>query len=62
MTNTRKSYFGSKKRDNSDKSNDGDERKKAKEGRLDLSLNQDVADVFQKVSILQDVHQYYITV
>ena len=48
MTNTRKSYFGSKKRDNSDKSNDGDERKKAKEGRLDLSLNQDVADVFSE--------------
>ena len=31
MSNTLKSYFGSKKRDVSDKSNDGDERKKARE-------------------------------
>ena len=29
MSNTFKSYFGSKKTDLSDKSNDGDERKKA---------------------------------
>ena len=29
MSNTLKSYFGSKKRDVSDKSNDGDERKKS---------------------------------
>ena len=34
MSNTHKSYFGSKKRDLSDKSNDGDERKKAKEATL----------------------------
>ena len=46
MSNTLKSYFGSKKRDLSDKSNDGDERKKAKESNLDLSLNQDDTDVF----------------
>ena len=62
MSNTLKSYFGSKKRDLSDKSNDGDERKKAKESNLDLSLNQDNTDVFLKVLILQDVHQYYMTV
>ena len=35
MSNTLKSYSG----DLSDKSNDGDERKKAKESNLDLSLN-----------------------
>ena len=46
MSNTLKSYFGSKKRDLSDKSNDGDERKKAKKSNLDLSLNQDDTDVF----------------
>ena len=62
MNNTVKSYIGSKKRDLSDKSNDGDERKKAKESNLDLSLNQDNTDVFLKVLILQDVHQYYMTV
>ena len=56
-----KSYFGSQKRDLSDKSNDGDERKKAKEDSLDLSLNQDDADVFsegidsqRRASILYD--------
>ena len=61
MSNKLKSYFGSKKRDLSDKSNDGDERKKAKESNLDLSLNQDDADVFAEgidsprcVSILYD--------
>ena len=48
MSNTLKSYFGSKKRDLSDKSNDGDEQKKAKERNLDLSLNQDDADVFSE--------------
>ena len=62
MNNTVKSYIGSKKRDLSDKSNDGDERKKAKESNLALSLNQDNTDVFLKVLILQDVHQYYMTV
>ena len=46
MSNNLKSYFGNKKRDLSDKSNDGDERKKAKESNLDLSLNQDDTDVF----------------
>ena len=46
MSNKLKSYFGSKKRDLSDKSNDGDERKKAKESNLDLSLNEDDADIF----------------
>ena len=34
MSNTLKSYFGRKKRDVSDKSNDGDERKKAKESNV----------------------------
>ena len=48
MSNTLKSYFGSKKRDLSDKSNDGDEQKKAKERNLDLSLNQDDADIFSE--------------
>ena len=48
MSNTLKSYFWSKKRDNSDKSNDGDERKKAKEGSLIFLLNQDDADVFSE--------------
>ena len=48
MSNTLKSYFGSKKRDLSDKSNDGDEQKKAKERNLDLSLNQDDTDVFSE--------------
>ena len=57
-----KSYFGSQKRDLSDKSNDGDERKKAKEGSLDLSLNQDDADVFSEGIDSQDVHQYHMTV
>ena len=46
MSNTLKSYFGSKKRDLSNKSNDGDEQKKAKESNLNLSLNQFVKDVF----------------
>ena len=46
MSNNLKSYFGNKKRDLSDKSNDGDERKKAKESNLDWSLNQDDTDVF----------------
>ena len=46
MSNTLKSYFGSKKWDLSDKSNDGDQRKKAKESNLDWSLNQDDTDVF----------------
>ena len=59
MNNTLKSYFGSKNLN--DKQNDGDERKKAKEGSFDLSLNQDDADVFSTgidaprcVSILYD--------
>ena len=43
MSNTLKSYFGSKKRYLSDKSDDGDERKKAKESNLDLLINQDDA-------------------
>ena len=46
MSNTLKSYFGSKKRELNDKSNDEDERKKAKESNLDFSLNPDDADVF----------------
>ena len=46
MSNTLKSYFRSKKRDLSDKSNNGDERKKAKESNLNLSLNQGDADIF----------------
>ena len=46
MSNTLKSYCGSKKRDLRDKSNDEDERKKAKERNLDLSQNQDNTDVF----------------
>ena len=61
MSNTLKSYFGSKKRELNDKSNDEDERKKAKESNLDLSLNPDDADVFSEgidsprcVSILYD--------
>ena len=53
MTNTLESYFESKKRDLSDKSNDGDERKKAKESNLDLSLNQDDTDVFHSVKSVQ---------
>ena len=61
MSNTFKSYFESKKRDLSDKSNVGDERKKAKEINIDLSLNQDMLMFFLKVSILQDVYQYYMT-
>ena len=40
MSNTLKSYFGSKKSGLSDKSNDRDEQKKAKISNLDLSLNQ----------------------
>ena len=61
MSSKLKSYFGSKKRDISDKSNDGDEQKKAKESNLDLSLNQDDTDVFAEgidspscVSIMYD--------
>ena len=46
MSNILKSYFRSKKRDLSDKLNDGDERKKAKESNLNLSLNQGDADIF----------------
>ena len=46
MSNTLKTYFGSKKRDLSDKSNYGDERQKDKESNLDLSLNQDDANGF----------------
>ena len=48
MSNTLKSYFGSKKRNLSDKSNDGDERKKVKGSNPDLSLNQDDTDVFSE--------------
>ena len=48
MNNTLKRYFGCKKRDLSDKSNNGDERKKAKKGSFDLSLNQHNADVFSE--------------
>ena len=48
MSNTLKSYFGSKLRDLSDRLNNGDEREKAKEGSLDLSLNQDDADIFSE--------------
>ena len=61
MSNTLMSYSGSKRRDLSDKSNDGDERKKAKESNLALSLNQDDTDVFAEgidslrcVSIMYD--------
>ena len=61
MSRKLKSHFGSKKRDLSDKLNDGDEQKKAKESSLDLSLNQDDTDVFAEgidsprcVSILYD--------
>lgn len=61
MSNTFKSYFESKKRDLSGTSNDGGERKKAKEINIDLSLNQDMLMFFLKVSILQDVYQYYMT-
>ena len=43
MSNTLKSYFESMKRCLSDKSDDGDERKKAKESNLDLLINQDDA-------------------
>ena len=46
LSNTINSYFESKKRDLSDKLNGGDERQKPKESNLDLSLNQDGADVF----------------
>ena len=46
MRNTLKSYFRRKKRDLSYKLSDRDERKKAKESNLDLSLNQDDTDVF----------------
>ena len=49
MSNTLKSYSGSKKRDFRDKSNDGDERKKVKESNLDLSLNEDNADIFSEI-------------
>ena len=40
MTNTLKSYFGSKKSGLSDKSNNRDEQKKAKISSLGLLLNQ----------------------
>ena len=59
MSNTLKSCFaGNKEKDLGDKSNDGDERKKAKEDSLDLSLKQDDAPLF----ILQGVHQHYMTI
>lgn len=48
MSSTVKSYFRSKKRNLRDKWNDGDQRKKAKGGNFDLSLNQDVVDVFSE--------------
>ena len=46
MSNTLNNFFRNRKRDRSDKSNDGDEWKKAKESNLDLSLNQDDTYVF----------------
>ena len=59
MSNTLKSCFArNKEKDLGDKSNDGDERKKAKEDSLDLSLKQDDAPLF----ILQGVHQHYMTI
>lgn len=58
---TLKTYIENTKRELSDKLNDKDEQKKAKEGYLDLSLNQDEADdFFLKVLTLQDGHQYYM--
>ena len=48
MSNTLKSYFGSKKRNLSDKSIDGDKRKKVKESILDLLLNHNDTDVFSE--------------
>ena len=45
MGNTLNNYFGSKRSNLSDKSNDGDKRKNAEEDSFDLSLNQDDADV-----------------
>ena len=58
MSNTLKSCFAGNKKDLGDKSNDGDERKKAKEDSLDLSLKQDDAPLL----ILQGVHQHYMTI
>ena len=61
MSNTLNNFFRNRKRDRSDKSNDGDEWKKAKESNLDLSLNQDDTYVFaegidssRRASILYD--------
>ena len=70
-SNTVLSYFDRRKRDLSDKSNDGEERKKAKEGSLDTSTvetnevdtstnNEVFHDTAQKTFLdeLEKVHQY----
>ena len=43
-------FFEKKKRDLSDKSNDGDERKKAKEGSVDSPIEDNQTDVFTNSS------------
>ena len=44
MSSSTKSYFESKKRDLSDKSTSEEERKKARESSLDLSLSKETSD------------------
>ena len=48
MSSTIKSFFDRQKRDLSDKSNEDDERKKARESSLNISLSKDDTDIFEE--------------
>ena len=48
MSTTIKSFFDRPKRDLSDKSNENDERKKAREGSLNISFSKDDTDIFEE--------------
>ena len=48
MSTTIKSFFDRQKRDLSDKSNEDDERKKARESSLNISLSKDDTDIFEE--------------
>ena len=48
MSTTIKGFFDRQKRDLNDKSNEDDERKKARESSLNISLNKDDTDIFEE--------------
>ena len=54
MSTTNKSFFDRQKRDLSDKSNEDDERKKARDSSLNVSLTKDDTYIFNKE------HNHYV--